>query len=244
MQIKQDFIQVGRTNRPRYSMKPIYITVHNTANLARTANAEMHSRYVKNPSTKASWHFTVDDGNVIYQHLPLTESGFHAGDGGGSGNRQSIGIEICENAGINQAKANDNAIWLIQKLMKDHKIPVTRVVPHKHWSGKNCPSKLLPAWDSFIVKIKNETNKEDEAMRKELDALKAQYNTLEAQYNRLEREVAVLKAIATPSETVSTYAKVAWLKAQNKGVLDGTNPRKPLTREQYATTLDRLGHLD
>ena len=78
-------------------MTPIYITVHNTANTAVGANAKSHASYVKNPDTPTSWHFTVDD-TEIYQHLPLNENGWHAGDGNGDGNRKSIGIEICENA--------------------------------------------------------------------------------------------------------------------------------------------------
>lgn len=156
MQIKQDFIPIGSKNRPRNSMSPKYITVHNTANTQKDANAEMHARYVKNPTTKESWHFTVDDGDVIYQHLPTNESGFHAGDGAGMGNRQSIGIEICEYAGINQEKANDNAVWLIKKLMKEFNILLANIVPHQKWSGKECPHKLLPIWDSFIKKIGEE----------------------------------------------------------------------------------------
>lgn len=65
----------------------------------------MHARYEKNPETPTSWHFTVDE-KEIYQHLPLNENGWHAGDGG-TGNRKSIGIEICENDGdFEKAVAN------------------------------------------------------------------------------------------------------------------------------------------
>ncbi|MFP3398696.1 N-acetylmuramoyl-L-alanine amidase, partial [Brevibacterium sp. SIMBA_078] len=77
-------------------MKPLYITVHNTANTAKGANAASHASFVKRSSTGVSWHYTVDD-SVIYQHLPLNENGWHAGDGRGTGNMKSIGIEICEN---------------------------------------------------------------------------------------------------------------------------------------------------
>lgn len=154
MKIHQDFIPKGRGNRPGNVMHPTYITIHNTGNSSKGANAEMHARYVKNPATAASWHYTVDDGDIIYQHLPLNENGWHAGDGGsGTGNRKSIGIEICEHTGINQEKANENAVWLIKKLMKEHNIPIANVVTHNKWSGKNCPRKLLPIWSSFIAKI-------------------------------------------------------------------------------------------
>lgn len=53
MSIKQDFIPAGRNNRLGHNLVPKYITVHNTANDKVGANAEMHSRYVKNPTLQA-----------------------------------------------------------------------------------------------------------------------------------------------------------------------------------------------
>ncbi|MGV7135288.1 N-acetylmuramoyl-L-alanine amidase [Bacillus velezensis] len=158
VKITKDFIPVGHNNRPGYAMNPAYITVHNTANTARRANAAMHARYEKNPETPTSWHFTVDD-KEIYQHLPLNENGWHAGDGNGTGNRKSIGIEICENSDGDFEKAVANAQWLIKKLMKDQGISLANVVPHQHWSGKYCPRKLLDRWDSFKAGISGAPSK-------------------------------------------------------------------------------------
>ncbi|MEH6896341.1 N-acetylmuramoyl-L-alanine amidase [Bacillus velezensis] len=153
VKITKDFIPVGHNNRPGYAMEPAYITVHNTANTAKGASAAMHARYEKNPETPTSWHFTVDE-KEIYQHLPLNENGWHAGDGNrGTGNRKSIGIEICENSDGDFEKAVANAQWLIKKLMKEQGISLVNVVPHKHWSGKQCPRKLLGRWDSFKAGI-------------------------------------------------------------------------------------------
>ncbi|WP_342494030.1 N-acetylmuramoyl-L-alanine amidase [Bacillus sp. FSL R5-0447] len=152
IKVIQDFIPVGHHNRPGYAMNPAYITVHNTANTAKGANAAMHARYEKNPETPTSWHFTVDE-KEIYQHLPLNENGWHAGDGNGTGNRKSIGIEICENSDGDFEKAMANAQWLIKKLMKEQGISLANVVPHQHWSGKYCPRKLLDRWDSFKAGI-------------------------------------------------------------------------------------------
>ncbi|MEC1923717.1 N-acetylmuramoyl-L-alanine amidase [Bacillus velezensis] len=158
VKITKDFIPVGHNNRPGYAMDPAYITVHNTANTAKGASAAMHARYEKNPETPTSWHFTVDD-KEIYQHLPLNESGWHAGDGNGTGNRKSIGIEICENSDGDFKKAVANAQWLIKKLMKDQGISLANVVPHQHWSGKYCPRKLLDRWDSFKAGISGAPSK-------------------------------------------------------------------------------------
>ena len=140
--------------RPQIRMKPNYITVHETGNYDKGANAEAHARLLGRGNTRvASWHYTVDDKGAI-QHIPDTEVAWHAGDGGkGKGNRESIGIEICVNKDGNFIKSKENAIILIQRLMKQYGIPISRVVPHKHWSGKNCPERLLKVWDGFIREI-------------------------------------------------------------------------------------------
>lgn len=44
-------------------------------------------------------------------------------------------------------------------------------------------------------------------------------------------------------KTVSEAHNAAWSKAKRKGVLDGSRPKDPLTREQAATVLSRLGLL-
>lgn len=97
VKIIQALIPKQHRNRPGNTMKPLYITVHNTSNSAKGANSASHAAFVARSSTGVSWHYTVDD-QVIYQHLPLNENGWHAGDGRGTGNMKSIGIEICENA--------------------------------------------------------------------------------------------------------------------------------------------------
>ncbi|MGG4030941.1 N-acetylmuramoyl-L-alanine amidase [Bacillus subtilis] len=163
--IIQDFILKGNKNRPAYPMNPQFITVHNTSNTAKGADAASHARYVKNPETATSWHFTVDD-KEIYQHLPLNENGWHAGDGNGTGNRKSIGIEICENSDGDFEKAVSNAQWLIKKLMKEQGISFANVVPHKHWSGKECPRKLLNRWDSFKAGISGATSSPTKTVKK------------------------------------------------------------------------------
>ena len=108
IKIIQDFIPKGRKNRPGYPMTPKYITIHETGSFGKGANAKAHAKYIKSDDAAnrpASWHFTVDD-TEIYQHLPLNENGWHAGDGeSGIGNRQSIGIEICVNSDGNFEKA-------------------------------------------------------------------------------------------------------------------------------------------
>jgi len=159
VQIIQDFIPPGRRNRPGYKLEPRYITVHDTANTSAGADARAHAQYLKGStaaSLPVSWHYTVDD-KVIYQHLPLNENGWHASDGAnGTGNRQSIGIEICENQDGNRAKAEANAAWLTAKLLKDYGLGLDRVKQHYDWSGKNCPRVLRGrkgGWQGFLAAV-------------------------------------------------------------------------------------------
>ncbi|MCY9198919.1 N-acetylmuramoyl-L-alanine amidase family protein [Bacillus atrophaeus] len=184
VQIIQDFIPKDHNNRPGYAMNPTYITVHNTANTAAGANAKMHARYEKNPNTATSWHFTVDE-TEIYQHLPLNENGWHAGDGNGSGNRKSIGIEICENNDGDFEKAVANAQWLIKKLMKEQGISLANVVPHKHWSGKLCPRKLLDRWDSFKAGISGSSSSSSKTTTKETPKSSKASGSLKSKVNDL-----------------------------------------------------------
>ena len=160
-------------------MNPEYITIHNTANNNAGADAEMHSRYLSSGKTHTeyiSWHFTVDDSEII-QHLPLNEIGYHAGDGvKGTGNNDSIAIEICENADGNYRQAEENAESLVAELIFELGIDISHVVPHKHWSGKECPENILNqtdgsvGWDQFIANISSKVEKlkkkQQEAIRK------------------------------------------------------------------------------
>lgn len=157
--IIQDFIPEGRRNRPGYAMKPQYITVHDTANTNKGAGAASHAKYLKSDTAAnapVSWHFTVD-GQRIVQHLPLDESGWHAGDGGsGPGNRTSIAVEICENSDGDRNKAEENAAELIAYLRKETGLSSDRVVQHNHWNGKDCPRVLRArpgGWEGFLKKI-------------------------------------------------------------------------------------------
>jgi len=157
MIIKQDLIAFGRGNRPNIKMIPQFITIHNTGNVSVGANALMHSQYIKGDAAAnrpASWHFTVDDKDVIYQHLPLNEVGWHAGDGRGTGNMKSIGIEMCVNSDGDWEKTIDNTIWLCKKLIEENNI--TDIKQHFDWSGKNCPSKIRGQgrWNELITRIK------------------------------------------------------------------------------------------
>ncbi|GLV61682.1 hypothetical protein Bmyc01_03520 [Bacillus mycoides] len=156
--LKEMIVPTGNENiRPGNAMKPKYITIHETDNYSVGANARNHAQYLYSQATgttdrSASWHFTVDD-KEIYQHLPLNENGWHAGDGAeGTGNRESIAIEIAVNQDGDYNKAVENARKLAAYLMGELNIPLENVKKHQFWSGKNCPAIMIKnnAWEPFL----------------------------------------------------------------------------------------------
>lgn len=140
-----------------HPMTPQYITIHNTANDA-SANNEIS--YMRTNDTSTSFHFAIDDKEVV-QGLPLNRNGWHAGDGNGQGNRNSIGIEICYSlsGGSRFTKAEKNAAKFTAQLLKERKWDISRVKKHQDWSGKYCPHRTLDmGWTRFLNMVQKELN--------------------------------------------------------------------------------------
>lgn len=158
LNIVQDFIPVGNSNRPGNKLTPTFITIHNTDNTSKGANAAAHAKYQKGADARkreVSWHFTVDDKSV-FQSLPTNERGWHAGSK--EGNRVSIGIEICMNSDLDVPAAYKRAALLTAVMAFQNKIKVPgQIVQHNHWSGKDCPIVLRHkenGWEGFLDQVK------------------------------------------------------------------------------------------
>lgn len=48
------------------------------------------------------------------------------------------------------------------------------------------------------------------------------------------------KLVIANSNTPSSWSKDAWMWTQKEGLLDGTRPKEPMTREEFATVLKRM----
>ena len=161
------------SNKNHYGGKngKLYLTIHTTGNTNKGANAENHRKFINNGSSE-TWHYTVDSIEAV-QHFDHAIQCWHAGDGKGNGNLNSIGIEMCVNSDGDYKKTVQNTADLVQKLMKDLNIPLKNVVQHNKWSGKDCPKELRKGkdgitWDDFKNMIsktpaKKETVKKDTA---------------------------------------------------------------------------------
>ncbi len=136
------------------SMTATRIVVHETAN---DASAENEIAYMRRSDKESSFHFAVDDKQVV-QGIPLDRNAWHAGDGNGKGNREGIAVEICysKSGGERWRKALDNAAQFIAELLKERNWGVDKVTKHQDYSGKNCPHRILGefGWDNFVNLVK------------------------------------------------------------------------------------------
>lgn len=164
-----------------YGNKKKYITIHETANTNKGANAQAHANLQsrKNPR-QASWHYQVDDKEII-QSFPDDVMCWAAGDGRGPGNTQSIHVEICVNSDGNFLKAVQNAANLTKYLMDKYNIPIEHVEQHNKWSGKNCPAYLRGGnrgitWGGFINLLKQPNQKDGKMYYVQVGAFKVKSN--------------------------------------------------------------------
>ena len=141
--IRQQWLPANKYSiKAPYSMKAEYITVHNTANDASAAN---EIAYMIRNNNATSFHVAIDDKEAI-EAIPFSRNAWHAGDGAnGTGNRKSIGIEICysKSGGDRYKKAEANAIEYIAQALVQLGLKPDRVRYHKQWSGKNCPHRII-----------------------------------------------------------------------------------------------------
>lgn len=142
-----------------FSMTPEYITVHNTAN---DASAMAETSYMLGNNNKTSFHAAVDNERVVTS-IPFNRNAWHAGDGRGTGNMKSIGIEICysKSGGKKFEEAEKLAAEYIAYLLKKYGWGIDKVKKHQDWSGKYCPHRTLDmGWQRFLNIVKSYLNNE------------------------------------------------------------------------------------
>ncbi|NCE65700.1 N-acetylmuramoyl-L-alanine amidase [Pseudoflavonifractor sp. 524-17] len=249
---RNDCYKAGRTIQPKGIM------VHSPG--VAQPDVSVFLRLWNKPDVDRCVHaFVHQDG--VTMTLPWNWRGWHAGtppEGGISANNTHIGFEILEPAGHTYrngsemvgynveknapyfAKVYHNAVELCALLCrKYHLNPLTDIVDHReghqrriasnhadvsHWFPKHGKS-----MDTLRADVKALLDGKEEGE----DMTQAQFNTMfaaaMAEYNK--------QLAARPA---SPWAAQVWKKAAAAGVLDGTQPQAPLSREQAALVLDRL----
>lgn len=90
----------------------------------------------------------MDDGDTVYQAASNDHGCWHVGANYGGrlfgtvNNKNSIGVEMCMQAGYYFNKAFANTVAFVRQLMEETRIPAERVLQHYDVCAKNCPSQI------------------------------------------------------------------------------------------------------
>lgn len=222
-------------NYQRGRARPVSFLVYHY--VGATGGAQANARYYHNTGNiSASAHYFVDHGPgaEVWSSVPEGDTAWHCGRSDGKykhpacRNANSIGIEMCchkraDGTWYIEEETLASAAELGRDIMARYGIPIENVVRHYDVTGKLCPSPLVDeaAWANFKKRLEV-----DDALTQE----------------QFDKMLAVSLANSR-EKPVSEWAKPAWEKATAAGVFDGTAPQNPLTREQAAQILDRLGQL-
>lgn len=179
---EHDGVTVDLIDKDLYPYKCPYlinlkdIVIHNAATPNGTAKAL--NRALHNSKEYKSWHFSVDDKDII-QSLPLNRNAFATGDGAyGLGNRTGIHIEIAKDNDTDSREewleARDNGARLAAELLYKYGWGIDHLKKHQDYkmtdgTYKYCPHKILDeGWNEFKALVSlylNELNnpKEDDS---------------------------------------------------------------------------------
>ena len=197
--------------------KVTHIIVHNTAN---DASAEDEIAYMIRNDSSTSYHFAVDDKEVV-QGVPLTKGTFSCGNR--DGDVHGITIEICWSAsgGERFAKAERLAARFIAQLLKERGWGLDKVTKHQDYDGKYCPHRTLDlGWQRFLNMIQQEMEEE-----------KVTYEQWKEYQKRYEKEQA--------AKQTSKWAEPAVAYCMENGLMSGDKegtfrPRAEITRQEVA----------
>ena len=174
--------------------------------------AEGNANYFAGANREASAHYFVDEDSIV-QTVKESDTAWHAGNW--DMNCRSIGIEMCSRK---DSKGN-------------YYIPDATV---KRAAG--LVRELMAKYDipvTGVIRHYDVTGKKCPAPMVDNPVLwqnfKAMLTTKEEPKGK------------PPADAPASWAKEAWQAAFDKGVLDGTRPTEPITRQEMAVVLYRLG---
>lgn len=166
MKINTDYISINNSYEKQI---PLYIVIHNTDNISVGADAKAHAMAQHNGNFDGmSAHVYVDD-KTAYQALSYSRGAWHVGVNYGGrlfgviNNHNSIGIEMCMQAGYDYDRAFANTVEVCKQIMEELKIPANHVVQHYDVCAKNCPSAIRDRnhWIKFMDAIEGKTDVTD-----------------------------------------------------------------------------------
>lgn len=254
MQLSNRFLTNNDCYRADRTITPKGVMVHSTG--VAQPNPEVFIRQWNKSGVEVAPHAIVaQDG--VYQLLPWNHRGWHAGSGSkGSANNTHISFEILEPAGhtykggtmINYdatknasyfEKVYQNAVELTATLCSTYKLdPLADgvIICHSEGHSLGIASNHSDVMHWFPKHGKTMQNfREDVAafMKGEPELTQEQFNAMLEAYFQQQRQ-----------KETNEWSTAAWNKAVAAGVFDGNAPQSPMSREQAALVLDRLGLLE
>lgn len=230
MNINFTFKPVKNNVYSRHGEAIKYIVVHDTGNSNRGAGAMAHFNYVNTNSRGASAHYFVDDKGIV-QFVGDSRSAGAVGDGKGRfgiTNRNSISVEMCINSDGDYNKTYFTTVELVKNLMVKFKVPADRVVRHYDASRKFCPNHMRidnwAKWWKFKKDIKR-------PMVVKIDLSKDSVNK---PLDNGDKENDIMD-----NNKPSKWAEKEWEEGTKLGITDGSNPKKPATREEVVAMIVR-----
>ena len=218
-----------------------YIVMHYTANDGDTDEGNAH--YFQGAGRRASAHYFVDEDSVT-QSVRDNDAAWHCGGDLESAhhplrgicmNRNSLGVEMCSDIVGGKytitPQTVDRAVELVKYLMAKYGIDVDHVVRHYDVTGKLCPEPWVrdeSLWRKFKARLTAPVELEPKK-----EETKLTYDQFKALLQRYEKE--------SEGKNASAWAADAWKALTDAGITDGSAPQAPLTREQLAVMLQRLG---
>lgn len=243
----------NNTNHYNGTNKKLFITIHDTGNQSKGANAEMHRQFINNGSS-STWHYTVDKDEAV-QHFEHSTQCWHAGDGRGNGNLNSIGIEMCINSDGDYVQTVKNTAELVKKLMKDLNVAIDNIVQHNHWSGKDCPRQMRNGreginWNGFKEMVQGSSVKTVSDERITTEELAAEVNrglhgngeerkrSLGSRYQEVQDFINGKNSVAKP--TVKNKTTKQLVDEVNRGLHGNGEARKQSLGSRYQEVQDYI----
>lgn len=178
---------------------------------------EVNRWHLERGWTGIGYHFYIRKDGRIYRGRPEWSVGAHAQ----GHNSRSVGICV-EGAYMTETmpKAQfDALVGLVREEMA--KYPGAKVLRHRDVNSTDCPGVNYP-WKALLAALSPE--KEETTLT---------YDQFKAFLQRYEKE--------NEGRNASAWASDAWKALTDAGITDGSAPQAPLTREQLAVMLQRLG---
>ena len=186
---------------------------------AKSASVEEVNRWhLERGWTGIGYHFYIRKDGKVYRGRPEWAVGAHAQ----GHNSRSVGICV-EGSYMTETmpKAQfDALVGLVREEMA--KYPGAKVLRHRDVNSTDCPGTNYP-WEALLAALSS-GKKEEQTLT---------YDRFKAYVLRYEKE--------NEGKNASAWAADAWKALADAGITDGSAPQAPLTREQFAVMLQRIG---